>query len=420
MSILRAPFVVKALRHTPRNLQITWKDGVETTFPSSWLRSNVRDSHFFDKSMTYKYDHFAFVNRAIPISSADQRNSETIEVKWSDHTSDFNASWLRAQDVANAPEPLEKMDLELWDQSLHIPQYDYKERGSELLSWMKSLKKWGIILINGVPRSEMGFTDVMHMIGPLRRRYHPTDILRLQAGNLKYREVDPTAYGLVELKAHIDHTYLQSPAKIIGFLCLDYSAPDRDTVNYFANSVRVAEDLRKSDPEAFQILSSTEFRRSRRRIGVEEDCDPSDERIYDWDTYLDSPVIVTNKSGEVTMVRSSPVQNAGHALGSYDGDHISKFYSAYSKLVGMLESPKYHAKLVLKPGSMFLFDNQRLVHGRSEISPSTSRTFLVAFLHDETWKSRWRILLGRRSGLADKWLFGCSEGSLEILSQHME
>ncbi len=419
MAMLRAPFLVRALSHSPRNLRITWKDGVESTFPNAWLRSNVRDDRFFDKSMTYNYDHLSFVSKNASIASAGQQGNTTVTVRWEDHTSDFDTSWLRAQDIANAPKPKEKLEMELWDNSLNIPEYTYLERDSELTSWVRDLKKYGIILVNDVPCNEKGFKDVMHMIGPLRRRYHPTDVLRLEAGNAKYKEVDPTAYGTDHFNAHIDHTYLQSPAKIIGFLCVDYNAPEKDTVSYFANSIRVAEDLRKSDPEAFHILSSTAFRRARRRIGVEEECDPTEERIYDWDTYFDSPVIVT-ENGEVKMVRSSPVQNSGHALGRYDDDHTSKFFSAYSKFVEMLESPKYHAKKLLKPGSMFVFDNQRLVHGRSEIYPSTSRTFLIAFIAEETWNSRSRILLGRQSGIADKWLFGCSGESLEILSQRRD
>jgi len=150
-------------------------------------------------------------------------------VRWEDHISDFDTSWLRAQDIANAPKNRENLELELWDHSLNIPEYDYLDRGNELTSWMRDLKKYGIILVNGVPRSEKGFKDVMHMIGPLRRRYHPTDILRLEAGNAKYKAVDPTAYGNIQLTAHIDHTYLQSPAKIIGFLCVNYIMPQRRT-----------------------------------------------------------------------------------------------------------------------------------------------------------------------------------------------
>ena len=416
---LRMPFIIRTLSHSPRTLQITWKDGVQSTFPNAWLRSNVRDDRFFDKSNTYRYGHISFVKQNVPISSARPQDDETIKVMWEDHTSDFDASWLRAQDVASAPMSKDKVEWERWDSSLIIPEYTYHTRENELTSWTKDLKKYGLITVNDVPRNEKGFLDVMHMIGPLRRRYHPTDILRLEAWNSKYKEVDPTAYGTDHFNAHIDHTYLESPAKILGFLCVDYNAPLKDTVSYFSNSIRVAEDLRKTDPEAFQILSTTPFRRARRRIGVEEDCDPKDERIYDWDTYYDSPVIVMSNS-EIKIVRSSPVQNSGHVLGSYDDDYIRKFYSAYDKFVEMLEDPKYHAKKLLKPGSMFLFDNHRLVHGRSQIYQNTSRVFLVGFIAEETWNSRWRNILGKQSGIADKWLFGCSDKSLEILGQRWE
>jgi len=157
MAMLRAPFLVRALSHSPRNLRITWKDGVESVFPNAWLRSNVRDDRFFDKSMTYNYDHLSFVKQDAPITSARQQDNVSVKVRWEDHTSDFDTSWLRAQDIANAPKNKENLELELWDHSLNIPEYDYLDRGNELTSWMRDLKKYGIILVNGVPRSEKGF-----------------------------------------------------------------------------------------------------------------------------------------------------------------------------------------------------------------------------------------------------------------------
>ena len=320
---LRTPFLIQTLSHSPRTLQITWKDGVQSTFPNAWLRSNVRDDRFFDKSNTYSYGHISFVKQNVPISSARQQDDETIKVIWKDHISDFNASWLRAQDVASAPMSIDKMEWERWDSSFVIPEYSYHTRENELTSWTKDLKKYGLITVNDVPRNKKGFLDTVHMIGNLRRGNRPTDILRLEAWNPKYKETDPTAFGPDHFNAHTDHSYLESPAKILGFICVDYNAPLKDTMSYFTNSIRVAEDLQKIDPEAFQILSMTPFRRARRRLKLEEDCDPKDERIYDWDTYCDSPVIEMS-NGEIKIVRSSPVQSSGHVLGSYDDDYNYK------------------------------------------------------------------------------------------------
>ena len=37
----------------------------------------------------------------------------------------------------------------------------------------------------------------------------------------------------------------------------------------------------------------------------------------------------------------------------------------------------------------------------------------------ETFRSRRRILLGKKSGLSDIWLMGCSDRALEILSDRI-
>jgi len=59
-------------------------------------------------------------------------------------------------------------------------------------------------------------------------------------------------------------------------------------------------------------------------------------------------------------------------------------------------------------------------HGRGPIHHATQRTILIADVVDEIWYSRCRLMLGKKSGLEDKWLFGCSLKALELLADRYE
>ena len=36
------------------------------------------------------------------------------------------------------------------------------------------------------------------------------------------------------------------------------------------------------------------------------------------------------------------------------------------------------------------------------------------------WRTRWRVMLGEKSGLDEKWLYGCSQEALQILANRLE
>ena len=258
----------------------------------------------------------------------------------------------------------------------------------------------------------------MHKIGPLRQRYHPTDVFTLITQQKKVA-VDIHAYGAKTLGAHTDTSYYKMPARIESFLCLEYSAPKKDTVNYFVDSYRVIEDLRHEDPETFHILTTTKLRQGRRRTEVEEPCDLLDKTMYEWDTYIDTTPIIM-EGNKVKRPQFLFGKHGGYPMHSHTDDHMKKFFRACQVLQERLDDPKYLHYCILTPGTLTVFDNHRVCHGRLGIDPSTKRCVVGCYLADEVWNSRWRLILGKRSGLADRWLYSCTDKALEVLSQRME
>ena len=76
--MLRPAFLVNTISHCSRALRVVWKDGMESVYPSMWLRSSVRDDRFFDQnSFMYEHSHLSFVDAESVLKNASvTRNGE--------------------------------------------------------------------------------------------------------------------------------------------------------------------------------------------------------------------------------------------------------------------------------------------------------------------------------------------------------
>ena len=62
--MLRSAYTVSSISHCSRVLRVAWKDGVESVYPSTWLRASVRDSRFFNpNALMYEPSHVTFISR---------------------------------------------------------------------------------------------------------------------------------------------------------------------------------------------------------------------------------------------------------------------------------------------------------------------------------------------------------------------
>ena len=196
-------------------------------------------------------------------------------------------------------------------------------------------------------------------------------------------------------------------------------APVKATETFVVDAFKVLQDLCKDDPETFQILSTTPFRFGRRATLCEEDCLPSEQHIYKWDTLVEQPLVLTEGT-KVKRVRTRQGKRVGFDPGAYSDEYLLAFYRAEEKFQDRLNDPYYRNVITLKPGMMLIYDNHRLCHGRLEIHPSTRRTLRGLYITEEIWRSRWRFLLGHWACLEDKWLYGCSDEALSILAQRKD
>ena len=353
--------------------------------------------------MVYRPEHLSFIAKGLPITSVEQcEDEEHIKIIWEDHTSTFNSSWLRTQDVPATLKLREPFQEVRWDSGVNIPRYDYGLKDDQFESWMTDLKSYGMIIVDGTPPTQDGMVDFMHTIGPLRQLYEGTNVLTWTSNLVVDDQSAP-------MHAHTNTSYYRAPPKIQVFLCTEYDAPKEDTLSFFVDGFKVVDDFRKEDPEAFKLLASTVVRQARRR------SESSNLHNYEWDTFQDNPLVIT-EGDKLKQLLVTFNEHAAYPLKDQSDEHMKDWYRAILMLQERLDDPKNHHSSVMKKGTMVVMDNHRICHGRGTIHSATSHTLLGCNISGEVWESRWRLMLAKKSGLPDEWLLGCSTESLEILA----
>ncbi|KAK3753477.1 hypothetical protein QZH41_001138 [Actinostola sp. cb2023] len=344
-AMLRAPFRVASLSHCKDFLKVRWQDGAVSQFPSVWLRNSVRDPIVFDaQTFIHQQRDFArFITKDSTILHAENKpESEDVMVDWEDHRTSFNASWLRARDLANSKQlSAGDPNLVMWDANDKLSiTYDFAERREKLYSWMTDLRKYGIAYFKGVPPNEKGLQELLETVGQVMQRTHPVDFLT----------VDVHIYDAKAHPVHNDTSYYPVPARISGLLASQYSAPAgaADTVNFFVDSIKVIEDIRQEDPEAYELLSTLPVRLSRRRMTLQEPCEPQRVRVYNYETMTKTPLIGYDLNEERPMSRFTNKQ-CGIDMDSFkDQATMKRFYEAFLLLESKLSDPRNHQSVVLR------------------------------------------------------------------------
>ncbi|XP_031574988.1 uncharacterized protein LOC116308651 [Actinia tenebrosa] len=423
-AMLRAPFRVAAVSHCKDLLSITWQDGKQSNFPNIWLRSAVRDPEVFDAgSLLYKRDDYVeFIRKESPLVRAEhEKGSEDILVEWGDHLGTFNASWLRALDHNINKDLCKKPDITLWDANSKFPIYKYSERKETFRTWFNDLRKYGFATFEGVPPNEEGLMGILNSIGQEAQRTHPTNVLHILKDSKKETSYDSATYTSNAHPMHVDTPYYPTMFRLTCLLGMRYNAPVQDTYNFLVDNLKVIEEIRREEPEAYELLRTIPVRLARRRLTVPEKCkNPEDHYLYHLDLSENKTMIAYDQKEKHDHINLTN-KHAGVDLSVFrDHATMKKHYDAYRLLQKKLDEKANQKRMILKEGTAVLMNNGRVSHGREPIHESSSRDILLSFISEGMWNSRWRILNGQKSGLEEKWLYGCSHETLEILADRME
>jgi len=345
---MRADSDVRRVSCDAATLRVEWSDGAVSEFASVWLRDNLaadRDAYSGQRLVDVA-DLPA--EPAIRSAAAD---SGKVRIEWQSESpaAEFTAAWL----AAHAPERgqdrpelrtspwLEGARLDVARDFAWLASEALERDGRALLDWLTCLTQQGIAFVRGVPAEPGALLTLAARIGRVCETNYGVafDVRSVpQPENLAYSDAG--------LGLHTDNPYREP---VPGFQALHalVTSPDGGD-SLFADGLALALHLKLTAPDAFARLTQTAV--------------PFAYRSKDADLYAQRPLIQLGCDGAVQAVHYN---NRSIAPLSLPAREAREFYAAYRRFAQLLREPRFQARYRLRDGELVVFDNQRILHGRT-------------------------------------------------------
>jgi gamma-butyrobetaine dioxygenase len=206
------------------------------------------------------------------------------------------------------------------------------------LEWLTRLAQDGIAFLEAVPCEASAILEAASLIGRVAEtNYGLTFDVR------SVPQPENLAYSDLGLGLHTDNPYREPVPGFQALHALVTSPEGGDSL--FADGFALATQLRDGAPEAFRLLTTTAV--------------PFHYRSADAELYAARPLIQLSCEGEVSAVHynNRSIRVAAHTA--------PEFYAAYRHFAALLREPRFQLRLRLADGDLVVFDNQRVLHGRT-------------------------------------------------------
>jgi alpha-ketoglutarate-dependent taurine dioxygenase len=342
---------IRRLSAAPDMLTIEWADGRTSEFASLWLRDNRPEDR--DAHSGQRFVDIADLPEQPCISSAVNENG-TVRIQWDGEprAASFGLDWLAVHAFGRSPRRPE-LQVRHWLEGAALDaRRDFAWMSLEQaraepavrLAWLTRLLQDGLAFFEGVPATEAAILEAMPLIGRvLETNYGLTFDVRSVA------QPENLAYSDLGLGLHTDNPYREP---VPGFQALHALLPSHEGgESLFADGFALAEHLRSSAPEAFARLTTTPV--------------PFHYRSRDADLYAERPLIQLSSRGEVTAVHYNSRSIAPLDLAAREA---RVFYGAYRQFALLMRAARLQLRTRLGSGMLVVFDNQRILHGRTAFS----------------------------------------------------
>ncbi|KAF2644902.1 Trimethyllysine dioxygenase [Massarina eburnea CBS 473.64] len=298
-----------------------------------------------------------------------------INVEWSDgHRSQYSKQFLK-----HAVGHFDKRsiirqgleNIELWDSSIAKKAPKVKDEHTDRIPLiLEEIHKYGFVYVDLAPATPEATEALLRSISFIRETHY---------GGFYDFTADlaskDTAYTNIALEAHTDTTYFSDPAGLQAFHLLEHSGGEGGA-SLLVDGFKVARDLCEEDPEAYEILATT---------NVHSHASGNDG--ISIQPYRGFPVFQHDvATGNLMQIRWNSSDRAAIELPIGE---VGKWYDAARKWDAMLKKEENEYWAQLKPGTVLIFDNWRVLHGRSAFTGK--RRICGGYINRDDWISKFKM-----------------------------
>lgn len=240
-----------------------------------------------------------------------------------------------------------------------ISYEDWMAGGPAFAKAFLDMVTWGLIFVRGVPESHDAVQDIASKIGDLQSTFYG-----LTWDVISKPNAENVAYTNDFLCLHQDLLYWRETPKIQLLHCLKNDCEGGESL--FSDGLRAAWDMRAKQSQDFNLLAYEDVNFHYHKHG---------------NFYRDHRTVISVAQGLPTKINWSPPFQAPFYQnpGAFEaGSHIvlGKWRGAAKSFRDNIESPTNMFQYRLQPGDCVLFDNQRILHGRTKFDTSAGHRHL--------------------------------------------
>ena len=350
---------------------ITFNDGplLGKSFHALWLRERISNEKNLDKNNLQRLYEPSLLDLNLFIKEYSQNNN-TLEVKFSDgETGSFLFNDLLKEinkyDIIPKQKP--------WHDNLTLPYHNYEnfKNSSDLtINMLNDFHSLGFVIITNLSKEEGTVIDFAESLGPIRATNFGKHFDVISKPN-----PNDLAYTSLGLSAHADNPYRKPIPGIQLLHCIANEAEGGDST--LVDGLAVANYMKINEKDFFDILTTTDILF----------------RFTDKDVILENwgKLIELDNKNNFKQIRFSGRLDYVPAL---DPKLLSIFYKARKKLYELCAAKDFVVNFRLDSGMLMMFDNHRLLHGRTKYDPNSGYRHLQGcYIEHDATEGKLRRLL---------------------------
>ncbi|ORY02918.1 hypothetical protein BCR34DRAFT_77433 [Clohesyomyces aquaticus] len=351
----------------------------DVTIPNIWLRDNCQCSSCVHQATKQRLlDTFSIPSNIAPETTEVDEGG--IKITWNDgHESYYTRELLSNRQrtpMGRAKVRQGLTSIKLWDKDIAenppvVLENNDSNTEDQVKIVLENIRTFGFCYIDNLSTEPEATEKFLERISFIR----PTHYGGFYDFTADLASKD-TAYTNIALEAHTDTTYFSDPAGLQAFHLLEHTDGEGGA-SLLVDGFKAAKDLLRLDPEAYHILSS-----------VNVYSHASGNEGISIQPYRGFPVLQHDPAtGYLLQVRWNSSDRSGIELPIQE---VGKWYEAARKWDNLLKDPENEYWCQLTPGRLVIFDNWRVLHGRSAFTGK--RRICGGYINRDDWISRYKML----------------------------